>query len=101
MKRIPIILAALGLALALGACVGQTDPATNVTNVSAKLNAHGYTNDGPATWWWEYDTVRADLGTASDTEVCGFPPEADRRCGPAEGGTAQNQIPLSVRVTGL
>jgi hypothetical protein len=85
----------------LGACAGATQPATNVTDTGAKLNARGYTDDGPATWWWEYDTVRSELGTAFDTEVCGNPHEADRRCGPAQGGSSNNQIPLSVTVTGL
>jgi NHL repeat len=100
-KRTHTILAALAMALALAGCVGNTDPATNITTTSAQLNAHGYTDDGPATWWWEYDSRREDIGTANDTEVCGNPPEPDRRCGPAEGGSAQNQIPVSVRVTKL
>jgi hypothetical protein len=95
-----IAVATLGFA----ACVGDTDPATNVRATQARLNAHGYTNDGPATWWWEYDTVRAELGTANDTEVCGSgtgPKEPDARCGPASGGSQQNQIRLNVVVTGL
>ena len=95
---IPVVAA---LALGLSACVGKTYPATNVTNVSAQLNARGYTDGGPATWWWEYDTLRGDLGTANDTEVCGNPHQPDRRCGPAHGGSRSNQIPLSVTVTGL
>jgi hypothetical protein len=100
-NRLLLGMAGVLAALPLGACVGSTEPATEVTNVSAKLNAKGYTNDGPARWWWEYDTVQSELGTASDTEVCGNPPEADRRCGPAQGGSQSNQIPLSVTVTGL
>ena len=88
-------------AMGLSACMGGTEPATNVSTLSAQLNAKGFTNDGPATWWWEYDTVKADLGSANDTEVCGYPPEPDRRCGPASAGSAGNQIALSVRVTGL
>ena len=96
-----LALLALGAVLGLGACVGATEPATNVTNLSAQLNARGYTDDGPATWWWEYDSVKSDLGTANDTELCGTPPEADRRCGPAAGGSRSNQIPLSVTATGL
>jgi sugar lactone lactonase YvrE len=96
------LLAALSVAsVALTACTGSTEPATKVTNVSAQLNARGYTDDGPASWWWEYDSVRSDLGTANDTEICGNPPEPDRRCGPASGGSQSNQIPLSVTVTGL
>jgi DNA-binding beta-propeller fold protein YncE len=103
-RRALTMLSIASVALGLAACVGQTDPATNVTNVSARLNAHGYTNDGPATWWWEYDTVKAELGTANDTEVCGSgtgPKEPDARCGPASGGSQQNQIPVNVVVTGL
>jgi hypothetical protein len=95
------LLASLVAAATLTACVGSTEPATNVSTLSAQLNAKGFTNDGPATWWWEYDTVKSDLGTANDTEVCGYPPEPDRRCGPASAGTASSQIPLSVTVTGL
>ncbi len=89
MTRLLTLSAVLSVALVIAGCVGGTDPATNVTNVSAQLNGHGYTNDGPATWWWEYSTVKANLGTASDTEVCGYPPEADKRCGPASGGSSR------------
>jgi hypothetical protein len=90
-------LAALGIVLGQAACTGSTDPATNVRATQARLNAHGYTNDGPARWWWEYDTVQAELGTANDTEVCG----SGTRCGPAAGGSAGNQIALNTVVTGL
>lgn len=100
MRRL-LLATLLAVSLALAACTGSTQPATKVTNVSAQLNARGYTDDGPATWWWEYDTVRSDLGTANDTEICGSPPEPDRRCGPASGGSQSNQFPLSVTVTGL
>ncbi len=88
-------------AVAFAGCVGSTEPASNVTNVSAQLNARGYTDDGPASWWWEYDTVQSELGTSNDTEVCGNPPQPDRRCGPASGGSSSNQVPLSVTVRGL
>ncbi len=96
----------MGLALTLGAaaCAGGTDDATNIRATQARLWAHGYSNDGPTTWWWEYDTVQADLGTANDTEVCGVgtgPKEPDNRCGPATGGSAGNTIPLNVVVTDL
>jgi hypothetical protein len=90
-------LVTIALALGLAACTGSTDPATNVRATQARLNAHGYANDGPARWWWEYATAQADLGTASDTEVCG----SGTRCGPAAGGSASNPIPLSTVVTGL
>jgi hypothetical protein len=101
MRRVLAVNVAGVAALALGACVGSTEPASNVTNVSAQLNARGYTDDGPATWWWEYDTVRSDLGSTDDTEVCGNPPQPDRRCGPASGGSASSPVPLSVTVRGL
>jgi hypothetical protein len=39
---------ALVAALALHACVGHTDDATNLTATSATLNAHGKATDGPA-----------------------------------------------------
>ena len=101
MKRFVSVLAVVVVCLGVVGCVGNTDPATNITNLSAKLNAHGFTNNGPATWWWEYDTVKSDLGTANDSEVCGNPPEADKRCGPASGGTPGSQVPLGLTVTGL
>jgi hypothetical protein len=84
--------------VAFAGCVGTTDPATNITNMSAKLNAHGHTNNGPAVWWWEYATAQNALGSDSDVEVCGNPPEADHRCGPA---SASSDVSLSVTVSGL
>ena len=63
MRRPLAVLILVGSVLGLVACSGGTDPATNVTNVSAQLNAHGHTTGEPATWWWEYDTVQSDLGT--------------------------------------
>jgi hypothetical protein len=58
------------LALGLTACVGDTDPATNIGSNSATLNAHGYTNDGPARWWWEYSANRATVENDQAPEVC-------------------------------
>jgi sugar lactone lactonase YvrE len=84
------------LSVALVGCVGDTDPATDVTNVSATLNGHGRTTGQPATWWWEYSSNKSDLGTAKDTEVCGE--EADRRCGPA---SSPNDVALHNSVDGL
>jgi hypothetical protein len=92
-----------GLALSLASCVGDTDEATGVRATQARLNAHGHTTGKPATWWWEYDTVKAELGTANDIEVCGSgsgPKEPDRRCGPAQTPNT-NDIALNVVVTGL
>lgn len=53
------------------------------------------------TWWWEYDTVRSELGSANDSEVCGNPPQPDRRCGPASVGSAGNPVRMGTTVTGL
>jgi hypothetical protein len=36
-------------------CYGSTEPATNVTQDSARLNAHGTANNGPATSYFEYE----------------------------------------------
>jgi hypothetical protein len=101
-KRLVAVVVSLSILGAVG-CSGDTDPATNVTNLSAQLNAHGHTTGERATWWWEYDTVQSDLGTANDTEVCGAgtgPKEADRRCGPASWEN-RGDINLNVVVTGL
>jgi phosphodiesterase/alkaline phosphatase D-like protein len=98
MTRLGLALVVGVVALGLAGCVGNTDPATNVTTVSAKLNAHGRTNNGPAVWWWEYATNASNLGTAADVEVCGYPPEPDKRCGPA---ASSNDVALSTTVTGL
>ena len=92
-----LLLASVTAVTCLSACVGSTEPATNVTSSSAQLNAKGYANDGPARWWWEYDTVQADLGTANDTEVCG----QGTRCGPATAGSASSPISVNTVVTGL
>jgi hypothetical protein len=94
-------LIAFGLALGAVGCVGATDPATEITATQAILNAHGYTDDGPAEWWWEYSTSRSTLEAGAGIKVCGNPPEPDRRCGPAEGGSESNPIALSVVASGL
>ncbi|MBN1530263.1 MAG: hypothetical protein JW895_14480 [Thermoleophilaceae bacterium] len=94
------IASVLASALAFAGCVGDTDPATNVTSKTAQLNAHGRTNDGPASWWWEYSTSRSTLEANGGTEVCGSPPEADGRCGPAQG-PSQQDVALSFKLTGL
>jgi hypothetical protein len=93
--RWPALAMVVGVAaLTLAGCVGNTDPATNVSDTGAKLNAHGHTNNGPAYWWWEYAASASDLGTASDVEVCGD----NKRCGPA---SASSDVPLSTNVAGL
>lgn len=100
MNRRLMTLSALAATLALAGCVGDTDPATNVTSKTAQLNAHGRTNDGPAHWWWEYSTSKSTVESNGGTEVCGSPPEADGRCGPAQS-PAGRDIALNFRLTGL
>lgn len=51
--RPPSALAAIGL-LAFAGCYGSTEPATEPGPESAKLNAQGTANNGPATSWFEY-----------------------------------------------
>jgi DNA-binding beta-propeller fold protein YncE len=53
MKRLVLVLAAAA-ALGLVGCTGATDPASNVTNLSAKLNFHGTADNGPAYTYFEY-----------------------------------------------
>jgi streptogramin lyase len=104
MKRlslaVPILLASTVL---VAGCVGDTDPATDVTSKTARLNAHGHTNNGPATWWWEYSSSKPTLEAGNGVQVCGVgtgPKEPDNRCGPAETPNS-NDIPLNVVITGL
>ena len=93
--RWPALAMVVGVAaLTLAGCVGNTDPATNVSDTGAKLNAHGHTNNGPAYWWWEYAASASDLGTDSDVEDCGD----NTRCGPA---SASSDVPLRTNVAGL
>jgi hypothetical protein len=47
-KRRLALAVALAASLALPACVGHTDDATNLTATSATLNAHGKATNGPA-----------------------------------------------------
>jgi DNA-binding beta-propeller fold protein YncE len=54
MKRLLGALVIAGSALAMGGCTGDTDPASNVTNLSAKLNFHGKADNGPAYTYFEY-----------------------------------------------
>jgi hypothetical protein len=52
-------------ALALAGCVGFTDPATHVTQTSAWLEAHGRSDDYPASFHFRYANQQADLPTAA------------------------------------
>ena len=49
MTRLLLMLAMAAAMVGLTACVGDTDPATRISTISAQLNAHGRTDDGPAT----------------------------------------------------
>jgi hypothetical protein len=57
--------AAVCAGLALSGCVAFTDPATNVTQSSARLNAHGRTDDYPAYFYFRYANKTADLPTTA------------------------------------
>ena len=82
MKRPVSVLAAVVVCLGVVGCVGDTDPASNVTNVSATLKAHGRTTTDRRPGGGSTTACAPSSATATDTEVCGNPPEADRRCGP-------------------
>ena len=66
MTRAGIVVTVATATVGLSACVGATDPATNVRATQAQLNAHGYTDDGPAEWWWELSVSQriVELGRA-------------------------------------
>lgn len=84
------LLVALGALAALAGCVGSTQPAVDVRSTEARLGAEGRTNNGPATWWWEYSEVRKRVlngqGIKTPTQ------------GPASSPT---DVQLSWRLTGL
>ena len=65
------------LAIAVAGCAsGTTDPATDVTDHAATLQAHGSAGGKPTTYWFEYgtstnygsSTTHRDGGTGSDTK---------------------------------
>jgi hypothetical protein len=82
---------AVGCALALGSCVAVTDPATDVGTWQARLHGHGHTDSTPATFYFEYATQRADLGTANARRT-------PTRTAPAN---VRNDVAFSNRVTDL
>ena len=47
--------AAAVVLLTCAGCYGTTDPATQITQSSARFNAHGAANRGPATAYFEYE----------------------------------------------
>ena len=71
-------------------CVGDTDPATRIHAFKAQLNAHGRTNNGPASWWWEYGTSQSAVQNGQGTDT--------PHRGPA---SSASDVPLSEVVTGL
>jgi hypothetical protein len=82
---------AVGCALALGSCVAVTDPATEVGSWKARMHGHGHTDSTPATFYFEYATQRADLGTSSARRT-------PTRNAPAN---VRNDVAFSNRVTDL
>jgi hypothetical protein len=64
MRRGVCAIAVCGV-LALPGCVGITDPATNVGQTTARLNAHGRTDDISAHFYFRYANQEADLPTAA------------------------------------
>lgn len=74
----------VGVAATLGGCYGSTEPATDVGSGSARLNAQGTANDGPAYSYFEYDTA---LPTGvSRTRLRAWPAGASGRVSEVVGG---------------
>jgi hypothetical protein len=84
--RLAMLLGSLLGAALLTGCYGQTDLASRVGNTAATLNAHGTTDHGPATTWFEY------WPTAHPESVLRTPDRA------IPGGVSG---PVSARVFGL
>jgi hypothetical protein len=64
MRRLLCAVAVLG-GLAAAGCIGITDPASNVGQTTARLNAHGRTDDTSAHFYFRYANQEADLPTAA------------------------------------
>jgi hypothetical protein len=94
-KALALVGAACSVA-AFAGCIGSTQPATEIGATQAKLNARGHTDQGPATWWWEYSTSQTALEAGQGLQACGDEP--DKRCGPAESAADVN---LGTVVKGL
>ena len=88
--RSVVVIGVVATSLAIAGCVGNTDPATKITNLSAQLNAHGHTDNGPATWWWRYSTSKATVDNGGGTETL--------HRGPASSG---NDVNVAETVAGL
>jgi hypothetical protein len=69
--RLAGVAALLGL-LACAGCYGSTEPATDVQQDSARLNAHGTANNGPAVSHFEYSPTNG-TGFTRSTEARNWP----------------------------
>lgn len=74
----------------LAGCVGDTQPPSGVQANQVDLQARGRTDNGPASWWWEYGEVRKRVKNGQGTKT--------PRQGPAASAT---DFSVSWRVTGL
>jgi Ca2+-binding RTX toxin-like protein len=90
MRRVKVLSGVAVMVLVAAGCVGGTDSATDVKAHSAKLWAHGRTDNGPAYWWWEYGTTRKAVEQGLGTKTA--------RSGPASSAT---DVRVSKTVTGL
>jgi tripartite motif-containing protein 71 len=97
-KRIAIVVAVLTLGLCVAACEGDTDPATNVTNLSARLNFTGHANSGPAFSYFEYWKTSTS-GTKFRTPTRSWPAGAQGSFGERVTGLTPNTS-YSFRVCG-
>jgi Ca2+-binding RTX toxin-like protein len=90
-RRVLAAVVLVGAVSVIAGCVGNTDPATDVRATQAQLNAHGHTNNGPASWWWEYGISRSAVTNGQGTQT----PHA----GPASSGSSD--VSLNTVVKGL
>src|ERR1700733_11724689 len=94
-RRLLAVVAVLSCAVLAG-CAATTDPASDVTASTARLNARGRSDGTPAHYYFQYSTAANALGT-------GFGLQTPTR-GPIPGGTSGpggGLLPFSEQVTGL
>src|SRR5437660_68787 len=95
MRRLFAVVAAVSCAVLAG-CAATTDPASDLTASSARLNADGRTDSTPAHYYFQYSTAANALGT-------GFGLQTPTR-GPIPAGTSgpgDTLLPFSESVSGL
>jgi hypothetical protein len=88
----------ISAALALGACYGSTEPASDVTYSGATLNARGTANNGPAYSYFEYGPTGVPAALRQTTQrswPAGASGEFSQAVGPLYAST-----PYSFRVCG-